>query len=198
MAVTTKEIKELRELTGAGMLDCKKALEEAGGDIEKAVVILRERGLAKAVSKASRHAGEGRVEAYIHPPGRLGALVEVRCETDFVALTDEFKQLAKDLAMQVAAASPKWVSREQVPEEVIESEKNIYKNKAEAEGRPAQAVPRIVEGQLENFFKENCLLEQPYFRDPKRQIKDVIAEYSAKLGEKVEVTRFARFNVKEG
>ena len=195
MAISAGDVKRLRELTGAGMMDCKRALEEAGGDMERAQDILRTRGLAAAGKRAGKLAREGVVEAYIHMNGKLGVLVEVNCETDFVANTEEFRMLARDVAMQVAAAEPWWISRDQVPEDVLEQERKIFEARAREEGKPDQVIPRIVEGRLEAFYKERCLLDQPFFKDMegKRTTGDLVTEVSAKVGEKVEVRRFARF-----
>lgn len=195
--ISAEAVKELRNRTGAGMMDCKRALEETGGDIEKAIEILRMKGLAAAAKKAGRIAKEGLVHAYIHGGGRIGVLIEVNCETDFVARTEEFKDLVHNLAMQVAAARPEYVKREDVPEEVIEKEKNILRVQALNEGKPEKVVEKIVAGRLEKFFQESCLLEQPYIKDPERKVKDLIAEKIAKLGENIEVRRFARFEVGE-
>lgn len=188
-------IKELRARTGAGIADCKKALEEANQDIEKAIEILRVKGLAKAVKKSGRVTNEGIIASYIHPGAQLGVLVEVNCETDFVARTEEFKQLANDIALQIAASSPEFVSREDVPQEVIEKEKEIYRKQLEEEGKPANVIEKIIEGKIENFFKERCLLEQEYLKDESKTIEDLIKEYIAKFGENITVRRFARFKV---
>lgn len=196
--VTPQMVKELRERTQAGMMDCKRALEATGGDMEKAVAYLREKGLAAAAKKAGRVAAEGLVEAYIHPGGRIGVLIEVNCETDFVAMTDEFRQLARDLAMQVAASRPQYVSRDQVPEAVLEEERRIYRATALNEGKPERVVDKIVEGRLEKFFKEVCLLEQPFIKDPDRTVADLIQEKIATMGENITVRRFARFERGEG
>lgn len=190
-------IKELRARTGAGISDCKKALEEANGDIEKAIDILRERGIAKAVKKSGRVTNEGVIAAYIHPGSQLGVLVEVNCETDFVARTDEFKKLADEIALQIAASSPEYVSREDVPQDVIEKEKEIYRKQLEEEGKPANVIDRIIEGKIETFFKEHCLLEQPYLRDESITIEQLIKEHIAKFGENITVRRFTRFKVGE-
>uniref|UniRef100_A0A7C5Z6C6 Elongation factor Ts n=1 Tax=Caldicellulosiruptor owensensis TaxID=55205 RepID=A0A7C5Z6C6_9FIRM len=196
--ITAEMVKELREKTGAGMMDCKKALEDAGGDMDKAIELLRERGLAKAAKKASRVAAEGIVESYIHGNGRIGVLVEINCETDFVARNEEFRQFAKDIAMQIAAANPKYVSREEVPPEVIEKEKAILRQQALNEGKPENVVDRIVEGRLEKFFEEVCLLEQPWIKNPDMKIKDLLTEKIAKIGENIVIRRFARFERGEG
>lgn len=196
--ITTEMVKVLRERTQAGMMDCKKALQETGGDIEKAVVYLREKGLAAAAKKAGRVAAEGIVEAYIHGNGRIGVLIEVNCETDFVANTEEFKALVKDLAMQVAASRPEYVRREDVPKAVVESEREIFAAAARAEGKPEQVVSRIAEGRVQKFFEQVCLLEQPFIKDPDQKVQQVINEKIAKLGENISVRRFARFERGEG
>ncbi|MEF3244724.1 MAG: translation elongation factor Ts [Caldisericaceae bacterium] len=188
-------IKELRARTGAGIADCKKALEESNQDIEKAIEILRVKGLAKAVKKSGRITNEGIIVSYIHPGAQLGVLVEVNSETDFVARTEEFKQLADDIALQIAASSPEFVSREDVPQEVIEKEKEIYRKQLEEEGKPANVIEKIIEGKIENFFKERCLLEQEYLKDESKTIEDLIKEYIAKFGENITVRRFVRFKV---
>ena len=195
--VSAQQVKELREITGAGMMDCKKALEECSGDIEKAIDFLRKKGITDATKKAGRVAQEGLVEAYIHLGGKIGVLVEVNCETDFVARTDEFKSLTKDIAMQIAAYSPKYVKREEVPAQVIEEEKEIFKNQALNEGKPENVIDRIVEGRIEKYYAEVCLLEQPYVRDDKKKVEEVIKEKIALLGENIEVNRFCRFEVGE-
>ena len=203
MAVVSMElIKKLRDMSGAGMMDCKSALEEADGDVEKAFTILREKGIAKAAKRAGRSTGQGLVEAYLHRlsddfPPQVGVLIEVNCETDFVAKGEDFRKLAKELALQVAATNPRWVSRDDVPDEVLVEERNVYEAKAEQDGKPKQVIPKIVEGQVENFLKETCLLEQPYWRDPKTSVHDLIAENISKLQENITVRRFARFNVRE-
>jgi elongation factor Ts len=195
-------VKRLREISGAGMMDCKKALEEADGDVDKAFTILRERGIAKAAKRAGRETGQGLVEAYLHSTGdglppQVGVLIEVNCETDFVAKGDDFRKLARELALQVAALSPRWVSRDDIPDEVLVEERNVYLAKAEQEGRPPQAIPKIVEGQVEKFIRDNVLLEQGYFREDKHPVKDLIAENISKLQENITVRRFARFSVRE-
>jgi elongation factor Ts len=200
--VTPELIRRLRELSGAGMMDCKHALEEADGDIDKAFTILREKGIAKAVKRAGRATGQGVVEAYLHSTGddyppQVGVLIEVNCETDFVAKGPDFRKLAKELALQVAAGNPRWVAREEVPDEVLVEERAIYEAKALQEGRPEEVIEKIVEGQVEAFVKENCLLEQAYFRDPKRTVTQLIAEHISKLQENITVRRFARFNIRE-
>jgi len=196
--VNAVDVKKLRDKTGAGMMDCKRALEEAGGDIEKAVDILREKGLAKAAKKADRIATEGLVTSYIHGNGKIGVLVEVNCETDFVARNHAFKTLCHDLALQIAASNPQYVSRQDVPEEVVEKEKAILKAQALNEGKPEKIVEKIVEGRLEKFYEENCLVEQPFIKDPDKSVQDMINEYIAKLGENIVVRRFTRYVLGEG
>ncbi|MHA2609488.1 MAG: translation elongation factor Ts [bacterium JZ-2024 1] len=189
-------IRELRQRTGAGYLECKKVLEETGGDMEKAISQLRVRGAAKAEKKILREVKEGTVAAYVHfGGGRLGSLVEVDCESDFVARNEEFQQLAREIAMQIAAYGARYISEEEVPPEVIEREKEIYAEQARREGRPDNVIPKIVEGKLQQFYRENCLLSQPYFRDGSRTVKDVLREAIAKFGENIIVRRFARFEV---
>jgi elongation factor Ts len=190
-------VKELREKTGAGLLDCQKALGEAEGDVEKALRVLREKGLAKAAKKGTRVATDGAITAYIHPGAKIGVLLEVNCETDFVARTDEFQALLRDLAMQVAAASPRYVRREEVPEDELESERGIYRKQAEQSGKPAQVIERIVSGQVDRFYKDVCLLEQPFIKQSDRSVNDVVQEAVARLGENVTVRRFARFQLGE-
>jgi len=196
--ITSQMVKELRERTGAGMMDCKKALEEAQGDMEKAVEILRQKGLAAAAKKAGRVAAEGVVEAYIHGGGRIGVLVEINCETDFVAKTDEFKAFARDIAMQIAASKPEYVRREEVPQEVIEKEREILRAQALNEGKPANVVEKMVEGRIEKFFKEVCLLEQPFIKNPDVTVKELLNEKIAKIGENINIRRFVRFELGEG
>ncbi|HHY46699.1 MAG TPA: translation elongation factor Ts [Firmicutes bacterium] len=198
MEISPAAIKELRERTGAGVMDCKKALAETSGDIEKAVTYLREKGLVKAAKRAGRVAAEGIIESYIHLGGRIGVLVEVNCETDFVARTDDFRNLAREIALQIAASRPLFVDRTQVPAEMLEEEKKIYRAQALAEGKPERVVDKIVEGRLEKFFQEVCLLDQPYIREQGKTIKDLIAEVIARVGENITIGRFARFEVGEG
>jgi len=191
-------VKELRQRTQAGIKDCRDALVAAGGDMEKAIVALREKGLAQAAKKAARVAVEGIVDAYIHGDGRIGVLIEVNCETDFVAKTEEFRRLVRDLAMQVAAASPEYVSREDVPPSVIEAEREIYARQARAEGKPEKVIDRIVSGRLEKFFQQVCLLEQPFIRNPDQTVQQLIQEKIAATGENITVRRFVRFERGEG
>lgn len=196
-AISASLVKELRQRTGAGMMDCKEALEETGGDLERAIERLREKGLAKAAKKAGRVTAEGLVESYIHAGGRIGVLIEVNCETDFVARTPEFKELCRDLAMQVAASKPDYVSREDVPEEVLEKERAILRAQALNEGKPEHIVDKIVNGRLEKFYEEHCLLEQPFIKDLDRSVKDLLAEKIATIGENIVVRRFVRFELGE-
>jgi elongation factor Ts len=198
MAISANDVKSLRERTGAGMMDCKNALTEANGDVEKAIEILREKGLASAAKKAGRIAAEGIVESYIHMGGRIGVLVEVNCETDFVAKTDQFRAFVKDVALQIAASNPQYVRREEVPLEIIMKEKEILRAQALNEGKPEKIVDRMVEGRVEKFFKENCLLEQAFIRDTEKNVEMYQNETIAALGEKVSVRRFTRYEMGEG
>lgn len=195
MAITAEMVKELRELTGAGILDCKKALEAAGGDREKAAVILREKGLAVAAKKADRVTADGRVEAYVHPGNKLAALVEVNCETDFVARTEQFIAFCHDLAMQVAASNPSWVSRECIPPDVLEAQKAEFRKELAAENKPQEAWERIIEGKLAKFYQQACLLEQPFIKDESKTIQQLLTETIAKVGENIVIKRFARFQI---
>ncbi|MCT4595614.1 MAG: translation elongation factor Ts [Anaeromicrobium sp.] len=197
MAITAAMIKELRVSTGAGMMDCKKTLIEAEGNMDKAIELLREKGLAKAAKKSGRLASEGIVESYIHG-GRIGVLVEVNSETDFVAKNDEFKQFVKDVAMQIAAANPQYISREEVSQAEIEKEKEILRNQALNEGKPEKIVDKMVEGRIEKHYKEICLLEQPFIKDPDVTVGDLLTAKIAKIGENLSIRRFARFEVGEG
>jgi elongation factor Ts len=192
-----ESIKELRIMTGAGVSDCSKALSEAQGNIEKAAEILREKGIAKAVKKSGRLTDQGIVASYIHPGAQLGVLVELNCETDFVARTEEFIDLANNIALQIAASSPEYVAREDIPEDVIDKEKEIYKKQLVDEGKPEPVIERIVEGKIETFYKDHCLLELPYLRNEKLTIQDLIKEHIAKFGENITVGRFARFKIGE-
>lgn len=197
MTISASDVKALREKTGAGMMDCKKALEETGGDPEKAVSYLREKGIAKAASKAARTAKEGLIYAYIHPGDKLGVLVEVNCETDFVARTDDFRNLVKDIAMHIAATDPGGVSREEISPALIESERQIYRTQAINEGKPEKILDKIVEGKLEKFYAESCLLEQAFVKDPERTINQVLQEAIAKIGENIVIKRFTRYRLGE-
>ncbi|MBO2945724.1 translation elongation factor Ts [Paenibacillus sp. F411] len=198
MAVSASAVKELRERTGAGMLDCKKALDETNGDIDKAIALLREKGLSAAASKAGRVATEGVVESYIHGGGRIGVLVEINCETDFVGKTDQFKEFARDIAMHIAAASPKYVRREEVPTEELEQEKEILKAQALNEGKPEKIVEKMVEGRINKYYEEYCLMEQSFVKDPDKTISVLLNEKISTIGENISIRRFVRFELGEG
>ena len=198
MSVTPQMVKELRERTGAGMMDCKNALLEANGEIEQAIDVLRKKGLASAAKKAGRVTAEGAVGSYIHAGGKIGVLVEINCETDFVARTDEFQELVRDIAMHIAAADPRFVRREEVTEDVLARERAVQREKTLAEGKPEKVVDKIVEGRMEKFFAEQVLLEQPFVKDPDKTVQDLVNEKVAKIGENVRVRRFSRFKLGEG
>lgn len=198
MEVSASMVKDLREKTGAGMMDCKKALSETGGDFQKAVDYLRQKGLATAAKRAGRIASEGRIGSYIHAGGKIGVMVEVNCETDFVAKTDDFQVFAKDVAMHIAASNPSYVRREEVPPEVLEREKEIYRAQARDAKKPEKIIDKIVDGKLDKFYGEACLLEQPFVKDPDITIRDLLNGFIGKVGEKVEIRRFTRFQVGEG
>ncbi len=198
MQISASMVKELREKTGAGMMDCKNALNEANGDVEKATDLLRERGIALADKKSGRVASEGLVESYIHGEGRIGVLVEINCETDFVTKTDEFKTFVRDIAMHIAASNPKYIRREEVSEEEIKKEREILKQQALNEGKPEQIVDKMVEGRIEKYFKEICLLEQPFIKNPDISIEIMLKEKIAKIGENINIRRFVRFQLGEG
>ncbi|HEY8500660.1 MAG TPA: translation elongation factor Ts [Clostridia bacterium] len=198
MEITAGMVKELREMTGCGMMDCKKALVESNGNIDKAVEYLREKGLAAAAKKAGRIAAEGVVDSYIHGGGRIGVLVEVNIETDFAAKNAEFRTLVKDIAMQIAASNPLYVSREEIPPEVIEKEKEILKAQAINEGKPENIAEKMVAGRIEKYYKQVCLLEQPFIKDTDKTVLDVINEKIATIGEKISVRRFTRYEMGEG
>lgn len=196
--ITAALVKELRERTGAGMMDCKKALAATEGDMDKAIDFLREKGLAAAAKKAGRIAAEGLVESYIHGGGRIGVLVEVNCETDFVAKTDAFKSLVKDIAMHIAAANPSYLRREEVPAAELEHEKMVLSEQARNEGKPEKIIEKMVTGRIEKYYKEVCLLEQPFVKDPEKTISDLITESIAKIGENIAIRRFTRYQLGEG
>jgi len=198
MEVSSTVVKELREKTGAGFMDCKKALTETGGNLEKAVDYLRQKGLAAAAKKADRVAADGAVGAYVHPGGKIGVLVEINCETDFVARTTEFQTLLKDMAMQIAAANPRYVQRADVSGEEIEREREIYLRQVQESGKPEKFIEQIVAGKMERFYSEVCLLEQPFIKDPEKKVSDVLTEAITRLREKIEVRRFARYLLGEG
>ena len=197
MEISATQVKELREKTGAGMMDCKKALTEAGGDMERAIMILREKGIASAAKRAGRVAKEGVIFSYVHPGNRIGVLVEVNCETDFVARNEQFQQFAKDIAMHVAASSPQWVSRDQVPASVLESEREVLVNQAKASGKPEKEIEKMVEGRLEKFYGQVCLLEQPFVKNPDVTVQELLKELIGKIGENIVIRRFARFQLGE-
>ena len=198
MKITAQMVKELRERTSAGMMDCKKMLQEAEGDMEKAAELLRKKGLAAADKKSGRTAAEGAVGSYIHGTGSIGVLVEVNCETDFVARTDEFQTLVRDIAMHIAAADPRFVRREEVTQSVLDKEAEIYADQMRAEGKPEKIIPNIVKGKIEKYYSEHCLLEQAYIKDTDKSVQGMITEKIAKIGENIQVRRFARFKLGEG
>ena len=195
MASLSELVKELREKTGAGILDCQKALAENGNSIDKAIDYLRQKGLAAAQKKAGRETNQGLIHAYIHAGGKIGVLIEVNCETDFVARNEQFKAFVNDLALQVAAASPSYVRREEIAEDVVAKERSIYEGQAKELGKPPAAWPKIIEGKLEKFYQENCLLEQAFIKDPSVVIKDLLAQQIAKIGENMNIRRFTRFQL---
>jgi elongation factor Ts len=197
MEIKAQMVKELRAKTGAGMMDCKKALSESDGDFDKAVTYLREKGIAKAASKAGRSTSEGIIYPYIHPGDKLGVLVEINCETDFVARTEDFRNFAKDIAMQIAASAPITVAREELDQDLIEAEKSIYRQQAINEGKPDRIIDKIVDGKVEKYYSEACLLEQPFVKDNNKTIGDVVKEMIGKLGENMGIKRFVRFRLGE-
>lgn len=195
--ITAAAVKELREKTGAGMMDCKNALVEAQGDMDKAGDLLRKKGIARASKKASRAVNEGRIEAYIHPGSKIGVLVEINCETDFVAKTDEFKTFSRDVAMQIAASSPLYVKRDGVDQETIDREMDIYREQAKSQGKPENIIEKIATGKLDKFYSEICLMEQPFVKDADKTIENLVTETIAKLGENISISRFSRFKIGE-
>ena len=198
MAVTAQQVKELRVKTGAGMMDCKKALGECDGDFEKSIDWLRQKGLASAQKKSSRAATQGVVESYIHQGGKIGVLVEINCETDFVARTDKFKELAHDVALHIAASAPRFVRRDEVKTEDLEREREIYRAQAIDQGKPEKIIDKIVEGKMEKFFSEACLMEQAWVKDPDKSIEDLVKDKIAEIGENISIRRYARFVLGEG
>lgn len=198
MEVSAAAVKDLREKTGAGMMECKKALAESGGDLDKAIDYLRQKGLAAATKKASRTASDGAVGAYVHPGGKIGVLVELNCETDFVARTAEFQSLLKDIAMQIAAANPRYIRPEEVPSGQLEKEKEIYRRQALESGKPEKVVEKIIDGKIDRFYSEVCLLEQSFIKNPDRKVADILTEAVARLGENIQVKRFSRYQLGEG
>jgi len=195
--ITAAAVKDLRDKTGAGMMDCKKALVEAEGDVDKASEILRKKGIASASKKASRAVNEGRVEAYIHPGSKIGVLVEINCETDFVAKTDDFSTFSRDVAMQIAASSPLFVKREDVDQATIDQELDIYREQAKNQGKPENIIEKIATGKLDKYYSEICLMEQPFVKDPDKSIENLVTETIAKLGENITIRRFSRFKIGE-
>jgi elongation factor Ts len=195
--ISAEQVKALREATGAGMMDCKRALQESGGDTARATEWLRQKGLDSAKKRAGRSAAEGVIDSYIHFNARVGVLVEVNCETDFVANTGEFRQLARDVALHVASARPRWLTRDEVPQQVLDAERRVYEGQAREQGKPDKVVERMVTGKLEGFFKENVLVDQPFVKDTDKTVGELVEEASGKLGEKVAVRRFARFQLGE-
>lgn len=197
MEVSAAAVKNLREKTGAGMMDCKRALAESGGDLDKAVDYLRQKGLAAATKKASRTASDGAIGAYVHPGGKIGVLVELNCETDFVARTAEFQNLLKDIAMQIAAANPRYIRPEEVPSDQLEKEREIYRRQALESGKPEKVVEKIVDGKIDRFYSEVCLLEQSFIKNPDQKVADILTEAIARLGENIQVKRFSRYQLGE-
>ena len=195
--ITAAAVKELREKTGAGMMDCKNALVEAQGNMDKAGDLLRKKGIARASKKASRAVNEGRIEAYIHPGNKIGVLVEINCETDFVAKTDEFKTFSRDVAMQIAASSPLYVKRDGVDQETIDREMDIYREQAKSQGKPENIIEKIATGKLDKFYSEICLMEQPFVKDADKTIENLVTETITKLGENISISRFSRFKIGE-
>ena len=195
MEISASLVKELRERTGAGLMDCKAALKEASGDVDKALEHLRIKGLAKAQKKSSRTTSEGLVLSYIHPGNRIGVLVEVNCETDFVARTDEFQGFVRDVAMQIAATAPLGLERDDVPSEVVDKERGVYRTQAKEQGKPDKVIDKIVEGRVDKFYSESVLLDQPFIKDDSKTVRDLVNEVVTKLGENIRVTRFARFQI---
>lgn len=198
MSFTAQDVKTLRERTGCGMMDCKNALNETNGDMEKAIDFLREKGMAKAAKKAGRIAAEGIVDSYIHMGGKIGVLLELNCETDFVARGDQFKALAHDICLHIAAANPQYLKAEDVPADVLEKEKEILKAQAIEEGKPAAIVDRMVEGRIKSFYDDNCLLNQKFVKDPSKTISQLVIEATAQIGEKIDIRRFIRYEMGEG
>lgn len=195
MEISASMVKELRERTGAGMMDCKAALKESSGDVEKALEVLRVKGLAKAAKKAGRQTSEGTVISYIHPGARIGVMVELNCETDFVARTDDFQNFGRDIAMQVAATAPIALDRDDVPAETVEKERALFRTQAKEEGKPDKIIDRIVDGRIDKFYAEVVLMDQPYIKDDSMTVRDLLHELISKLGENIKITRFARFQI---
>ena len=198
MSISAKDVKDLREKSGAGMMDCKKALTETNGNVEGAIVWLREKGIASAAKRAGKTASEGAVTSYIHMGGKMGVLVEINCETDFVAIGEKFQQLSKDICLQICSSAPRWIRREDVPAEVIDAEKKVYVAQMKDSGKPEGILENIAEGTMEKFYAENCLLEQGFVKEPKTKVGDLIKLLSGTVGEKIEVRRFERYVLGEG
>jgi elongation factor Ts len=198
MSISASDVRRLRDESGAGMMDCKKALNETSGDFDAALKWLREKGMASANKRAGKTASEGAVASYIHMGGKIGVLAEINCETDFVARGDLFQDLCKDICLQICSAAPRWVRREEVPQDIIESEMDIYKKQAADTGKPAPVAEKIALGKMNKFYEENCLLEQPFVKDPKNTIEELVKELSGKIGEKIDIRRFSRFQLGEG
>src|SRR6476660_1990425 len=198
MAITAEQVKQLRDLTGAGMMECKAALTEAKGDMDEANTILRKRGLAQATKRAGRSTNEGMIGSYIHMGGKIGVLVEVNCESDFVARTEDFQNLTREIAMHIAAASPQYVRREEVPAAILERERGVYRAQMEGQNKPAAVIEKIVEGKLNSFYEQVCLMDQPSIRDPKVTIGQIVQAAIAKLGENISIARFVRYKLGEG
>jgi elongation factor Ts len=198
MAISAAQVKQLREKTGAGMMECKAALTEAGGNMDEAITLLRKRGLAQAAKKTGRSTEQGLIGHYIHMGGKIGVLVEVNCESDFVARTDDFQSMVKEIAMHIAAAAPQYVRREDVPAEVLDRERDVYRGQMASSGKPPAVIEKIIEGKLNSFYEQTCLLDQPSIRDPKVTIGALVTAAIAKLGENISIARFARFKVGEG
>lgn len=197
MEITSAMVKELRDRTNVGMMDCKKALQDSAGDMEKAVDLLRQKGLAKAMKRAGREAADGQVHAYIHSGGKIGVLVEVNCETDFAAKSDDFNEFVKNVALQIAAANPLGISSEDIPADVIERERAIYMAQAQESGKPQNILEKMVDGKMRKFYEENTLMQQKYIRDPEKSMQDYLNELIAKIGEKIQVRRFCRYQLGE-
>lgn len=197
MEITATQVKQLRDRTGSGMMDCKTALQEAEGDIEKAIEVLRKKGIAKAEKKSTRKATEGLIWAYIHTGNKIGVLLEVNCETDFVAKTDDFKEFVKNIAMHIAATNPIGIRREEIAPEVLDEEREIYREQARAQNKPEKIIDRIVDGKLDKYYEENCLLEQPFVKDPQKTVREYQTEIIAKIGENINIARFERYQLGE-
>jgi elongation factor Ts len=197
MSISAKQVKELRDRTGIGMMECKKALAETDGDIDKAIELLRKRGMAKAEKKSGRDVNEGVIQAYIHPGSKIGVLIEVNCETDFVSKNDDFKEFVNDICMHIAATNPLALQREDIPEEVVEKEKEIFRAQGANEGKPAEIVEKIMVGRIEKFYAQNCLLEQGFVKDPQKTVKEYVNEAILRIGENISIKRFTRYELGE-